>query len=58
MSCASEDTPTHLLFLIHNRFQARLWSRCAPIVTGLPLRVGPGEVTEWLKVHAWKACVR
>ena len=36
--------------------------RIAPDVNLVyPLRprlTGQGEVTEWLKVHAWKACVR
>ena len=34
-------------------------SNCAGRGSGIPLRIPEfGEVSEWLKEHAWKVCVR
>ncbi len=33
-------------------------SICATPALDLPFAAFPGEVSEWLKEHAWKVCIR
>lgn len=48
----SQPCVTWAIWLLPEKFWFMLGGRATGVV------VISGEVTEWLKVHAWKACVR